>query len=496
MTSIPDDIGGLPWLKPKLAAPDETGGHSLWKSVDQRQRDFIASLERRGYSLPNKPAQEITTEEIREVFAKGPDPELAAAAARKAQEPDPLRTMDLAALAGVEPQPKQFVIGRIAPVGEVTLFTGPGSSGKSLLGQQLATAAAGGVNCLGLEVQPSTSLYLTCEDDEAELHWRQKHICGAMGLDMASLAGRLHLASLRGNLDNILTVESEKGEYQPSPSYLRLAIAIRSIGARLAILDNVAHLFGGNENDRGEVTQFVNLLNRLAGETGAAIILVGHPNKSGDEYSGSTAWPNAVRSRVYLEHDLDTDLRRLSLPKANYAAKGDVAVFRWHQFAFWLDEDLPSDTRKELAETIKANGDNRTFLTCLAERNKQRRHVSEKPTAQNYAPKIFEAMPESKGIGRKRLVAAMDRLFRIERIERGFIYRDTSEGKDIFGLREAPETSGNLSGNLPETCSGNLRKPAENDRKHPPISKDIAGAAIGPAATYDDAPAGHGEAAQ
>jgi RecA-family ATPase len=49
----------------------------------------------------------------------------------------------------------------------------------------------------------------------------------------------------------------------------------------------VAHLFAGNENDRGEVTRFINALNRLAGETGAAVLLLGHPNKAGDSYSGS-----------------------------------------------------------------------------------------------------------------------------------------------------------------------------------------------------------------
>src|SRR5690606_7489728 len=114
---------------------------------------------------------------------------------------------------------------------------------------------------------------------------------------------------------------------------------------------------------------------------------------------------------------------------------GEAVRFRWHKWAYVLEDDLPADTRKELAETIMASADNGLFLTCLAERNRQRRQVSEKLNAQNYAPKIFATMPESKGIGRKRLEQAMDRLFRIGRIERGFIYRDTAEGKDIFGLR-------------------------------------------------------------
>src|SRR5690606_1815717 len=140
---------------------------------------------------------------------------------------------------------------------------------------------------------------------------------------------------------------------------------------------------------------------------------------------------------------------------------------------------------------IMASADNRLFLACLAERNKQRRHVSEKPTAQNYAPKIFATMPESKGIGRKRLEQAMDRLFRIEAIERGFLWRVTGEGRDIHGLRDTSEQpregSENLSDNLPKTYSENLRKPAENDREHTPLDTTYqSGAASWPAAPDDD----------
>lgn len=403
----------------------------------------------------------------------------------------PLPTLDLAALAQTRAKAKLFAIERIAPLAETTLFTGPGSAGKSLLGQQLATAGAAGLPCLGLNVQPGPTLYLTCEDDAEQLHWRQEHLCAAMGVSMASLAGKLHLVSLRGELGNDLATFTGDGKMTPGPAFQRLASMLRKTGAKLAFLDNVAHLFTGNENDRGDVTRFVNLLNKLAGETGAAIVLLGHPNKQGDEWSGSTAWPNAVRSRIYLEHDEDSDVRTLTLPKANYGQKGEVVRFRWHEWAFVRDEDLPADTRKELAETIMASADNKLFLACLAERNKQRRHVSEKPTAQNYAPKIFATMPESKGIGRKRLTDAMDRLFRIEQIGRGFIYRDTAEGKDIHGLREASgesrEGSGNLSGNLPETPSGNLRRPAESDRKHTPLDTTYqSGAAPWPAAPDDD----------
>ncbi|RVU03814.1 hypothetical protein EOE18_14680 [Novosphingobium umbonatum] len=207
----------------------------------------------------------------------------------RAEDESPIEPLDLAALASVEPRPKAFIIPSLAPAGEVTLFTGPGSAGKSLWAQQVATALAANVPTLGLSMKQAPAIYLTCEDDAEQLHWRQAHICKALGVSMADLDGRLHLASLRGRLDNTLGSVGKEGRFTLSRSYGRLKAFIRQTGAKLVALDNLAHLFAGNENDRTEVTQFANALNRLAGESGAAILLLGHTNK---------ATPKATRIRA------------------------------------------------------------------------------------------------------------------------------------------------------------------------------------------------------
>ena len=335
----------------------------------------------------------------------------------------PLPALDRVALSTVPPTSKAFAIERIAPLAEVTLFTGPGSAGKSLLGQQLATAAAAGLPCLGLHVMAEPAIYLTCEDDPDQLHWRQAHICDAMGVPMADLAGKLHLISLRGALDNDLATFDKDGTLTPAKAFTRLQNTIEATGAKLVFLDNVAHLFTGNENDRGHVTRFVNLLNRLAGETGAAIVLLGHPNKSGDSYSGSTAWLNAVRSQFTIDHERDDDgnvrdldVRVLTVGKANYAKKGEALRFRWHAWAFVRDEDLPTDKRAELAQVVKANGENAAFLRCLDAAIKQRQNVSHNPGV-NYYGKLFPTMKEAKGVKRAGFEAAFQRLLSMGEIE-------------------------------------------------------------------------------
>jgi RecA-family ATPase len=396
---------------------------------------------------------------------------------------------------GIHVPPRRWLLDGWLPIGEAALLTGAGSVGKSLVSQQLAATIAAGVPFMGVPVEQARTAYITCEDGHEEAQRRHQAIRAAIGAPTRT--GECFVKSWKGELDlELATFDSER-RLRPTKRFHALRLALLATGTRFVVLDNVSHFFGGDENVKREVAAFVNLMNGLAAEIDGVVLLLGHPNKTGlnkpdagdaNQFGGSVAWENQVRSRMFMEasNPDDPDARALSNPKANYSAKGNKLGFRWYRGAFARDDDLPADYAAELAQTIRANGDNERFLTCLAERNKQRRHVSEKPTAQNYAPKIFEAMPESKGIGRKRLIAAMDRLFRIERIERGFLYRDTAEGRDIHGLREVSdatrEASENLSENLPKTPSENLRKPAENDREHPPIDKSITGAANGAAA--------------
>lgn len=408
---------------------------------------------------------------------------------------DDLESLDLVALSKFAPSPIDFVVERIAPRGELTMFTGAGAAGKSLVWQQLATACAGGVNCLGLTIASGVAIYLTCEDDKRELHWRQHHICKALGLDMASLHGKLHLLSRRGELDNVLTAKAEKGKPTLSESYNRIARKIRNTGASLAILDHVAHMFDGNENDRGEVTQFINILNRLASETNAAIILIGHPNKAGDDYSGSTGWPNCVRSHSHIDVDPETGLRTIRLPKANYAKSGEVVSFRWFDHAFVREDDLPPDYAKELTESIKASRENEIFLSCLRQRTGQGEGRLVGPSSgPNYAPVQFEGMPEAKGLKRAALKRAMDRLYAIGAIE-SHTYRNRAKGRDVTIIREVPDHPRTPSRTAPEhTSRSSPNSPPERPRTHTHISKDISGGAHWPAPPDDELDWGEGQA--
>jgi RecA-family ATPase len=346
----------------------------------------------------------------------------------------PLPIFDIDLLDGPAPPEQRWALKGFIPAGEVTLWTGGGGVGKSLTAQQMGTCMASALPFLRVATEALTVLYVTAEDSVEVLHRRQLAINDMVA--PGHLKGKLHLSSLRGRIGNELCTFDSDGKLVASKTFTALRETIEVTGAQIVFLDNVAHLFTGNENDRGQVTQFVNLLYSLVKDLGVTVVLIAHPNKSGDEFSGSTAWLNAVRSHIHLSHDKISDLLTLATSKANYARKGQEVSFMWWQGAYIHADDVPPDVAREMAENAQAAADNLVFLACLREATERQQTISDKPTASNFAPKIFAKMAESKGIGRDRLDRAMDRLFRARAIERGELPWRGNDRHAAEGLRE------------------------------------------------------------
>lgn len=331
---------------------------------------------------------------------------------------------------------REWALNDWIPMRQATLLTGRGGVGKSLLAQLLCTCIAVGRPFLGIPVRQTPALYLTCEDDGDELWRRQAAINEGLGLTIADLIGKLTLVPLAGEQGNHLATFDMDGRLELSGRYEQLELTARTMQAGFIALDNASHLMIGDHNELATVTAFLNLLNGLAQRQDGAVLLMHHPNKAGDDWLGSVAWENQVRSRIFMkpsDQEGDLDARSIINPKANYSPQGSRVDFRWHRGTFVRGEDLPPSMAERLASTALATADNTTFLRCLDVRNGQERAVSEHPNSRTFAPHIFAAMPESKGIGRGRLEAALDRLFRVDEIERGFLWR--ADRKDVFGLR-------------------------------------------------------------
>ncbi len=387
-----------------------------------------------------------------------------ALAAPQPEEPAPalLPMIDLAAWQG-EPPPRESAWGDWLPLRYTTMLTGPGGIGKSLLDQMLLTYIALGRSFLGMETRQANCLYVTCEDDTDELWRRQAGICAALNLPISAVIGKLHLVSLCGQTDTALATFDADGRIMPTERWHQLVATTDAFDIGVYAFDNATDAMAGDLNDIHQVAEFVNLLTSLAIRRNGVAMILHHPNKAGDDWLGSVAWHNKVRSRLIIEagDEDDPDTRVIINPKANYGPQGGKIAFRWHCGAFVRDKDLPSDERAEIAVIAKANGENSAFLGCLAAATDRQRAVSHNPGS-NYAPKVFSGMPEAKGFTAKSLAGAMERLLHLNTIA---LDQPLWRGPNRVmkqGIRLAEKCTDPPAR---PPCTNPLHKPARNARK-------------------------------
>src|SRR5262249_3717610 len=146
--------------------------------------------------------------------------------------------------------------------GNVTLLSGKGAVGKSIVSLHLGVAHVLERDWLGTMPAPGPVLAVFCEDDPSELHRRLSRIVEHYDSSFADLKN-LHLISLAGE-DALLVAPDKNALIKPTGLFEQLKLAACDICPKLIILDNSAHLFGGNENDRAQVRQFIGYLRGLA----------------------------------------------------------------------------------------------------------------------------------------------------------------------------------------------------------------------------------------
>ena len=151
-------------------------------------------------------------------------------------------------------------------------------------------------------------------------------------------------------------------------------------GARLLVIDSLAACYASNENDRGSVHEFLRSWDEWGRIWGCTTLFIAHTNKAG-EFSGSTAWHNAVRTRWHLGYekigakpksnqpDTRENVPVLTCEKVNYGEKPEHGVYltrgkggRWEAIARPVDKD------SQAASASRRNGTGRTNDHDEAER--------------------------------------------------------------------------------------------------------------------------------
>ena len=387
--------------------------------------------------------------------------------------------INIAAWDGAAAPEREWVVQDRVPLKNVTLLSGEGGVGKSVISLHLAVATALGRDWLNALPTPGPALVVCCEDDADELHRRLdriiEHYSATFGATYGEL-GDMHLLSLAGQ-DAVLAAPNRNGLVQATKLFGRIHEAACDIRPRLIVLDNSADVFAGNENDRAQVRQFVTLLRDMAISANAGLLLTSHPSltgiSTGTGLSGSTAWNASVRSRLYFkraktekDEEPDPDLRVLEVMKSNYGPVGETVTVRWKDGLF-----LPVTGVSNLEKLAAEQKAEQLFLTLLDRFTRQGRNTCEKPSAPTYAPTLFAKESEARELGIRKadFEGAMRRLFAAEKI-----------CLEPYGS----PSQGNLKTGAKMTCRTPVEPPVE------PLSNPVCCTPLIPPAGYTACPPG------
>lgn len=292
------------------------------RAFESGQIPGMRSLEEAALNWAERhPVEELSTEEDEKIES-----------AEGGAEGGPFRASELTG----EPPARQWIVEDWIVENAVNSLYGDGGVGKTLIAQQLACSVSLGSRWLGLPTKQGSVLAVLCEDDKDELHRRHNAIKTALGYSIGNPFSDVWLWP-RVGAENELVTWDHNNVPTLAPFAKTLAAQVELCRPSLLILDTLTDVYGGDEIVRRQVNYFIKtVLGRMIKDSPMplTVLLLGHPSQAGKTdgrgFSGSGAWNNAVRSRIYLTkpEDGQSDERILTRGKANYAASGDETAIR------------------------------------------------------------------------------------------------------------------------------------------------------------------------
>ena len=245
----------------------------------------------------------------------------------QSERPQPLLE-EAPALDEIESYQMEFLIDNWMPANRLTIFTGPGGTGKSYLALQHVAALAMGVTGYrvrphygsiedfynfhqdAFQKKPVNIVVASYEEDLMETWKRLLRVCEWLGwANYDILKERIRFVDLKmfgpiwGVQEDIhLATRSkllELGEW--------LFKQTQSFGARLLMLDPSAGAYGGSEISRESVREFCSYLNGWGQETECATLLIAQKPKTDSDYSGSTDWLGSCRALWTLKAEKEIE---------------------------------------------------------------------------------------------------------------------------------------------------------------------------------------------
>jgi len=335
------------------------------------------------------------------------------------------------------------IIEKLLPVGVASSLASHGGRGKTTLSLHAAVSVATGRPFMGLQVEQVPVLVYSAEDGSDVIRYRLKQIIEREFISPATLAKMLHVIDAT-EIDPALFIErNERDDFGSTrrglttPAFRALTDKAQEAQARLVIIDNASDTFEANENERARVRGFIRALAQLARATDGAVLLLSHVDKStakaggsSEGYSGSTAWHNSVRSRMFL-HGEGRNLT-LEHQKANFGPRADDLLMHWNfgvLEAGHVEQSESRDTEAELKHTAE-------ILDMIRHRSERGQFISTSTTAGN-AWTVLSAMTEFPKIDRRTFWRLMDQAENAGRLTRETYQDANRKSKERFTVNEA-----------------------------------------------------------
>jgi putative DNA primase/helicase len=311
-----------------------------------------------------------------------------------APAPVPFDVVPIADLAHSPPAPPLFAWDGLVPLEHVTIFGAHGGTGKTILMLMLAVCTAIGRPLFDIPTRRANVAFYSGEDGANRLRFLLHFVCRSLGVAIAELEGRLHLLDAASHDPTLFTEVAPLGqrEGRTTGTYDALREFLKANQIGLVIVDNASDVFAGSEIARAQVRGFMRSLAKLARELPAAVILLAHVDKgtsrrerTGTEgYSGSTAWHNSARSRIFMRREDDGSL---TIEHQKHNLGPTHAPMR----LIWPDGGIPQLDAPlgPVVQGIADRGHERALLRLIAEYSARGEHVSTAIQSRTHAARVL-----------------------------------------------------------------------------------------------------------
>lgn len=251
------------------------------------------------------------------------------------------------------PKPRDWVVENLLLAGKSAILGGAGGVSKTQLSLQMVNCIALGLDVCGRATPAGKAIAILGEDDAEECKRRINAHAKTLQLSKqqkSQLQDSIRVFPMIGE-DTRFTkpyngVLDSTGLAESIVKVCREFQDTDDTPVRLIVIDHVGLIHGGDFNAREDAVQTMRLVNLIAQETGAAVLLLAHTSKSAarkddeataDDIAGNAAWVDLTRSVVMLRTMTETEGRRLGITpenrkqfaslnvvKSNYAPMGET----------------------------------------------------------------------------------------------------------------------------------------------------------------------------